>query len=331
MHHGQYPEVRLRRLRQSQALRDLCTETRLHVKNLIWPLFICEGHNIHEPIHSMPGVFRYSLDRALQELGEARALGLPAVALFPALPPAKKTAFAEAAFAKDALLPQAIAAIKQDFPDLALMVDVALDPYTSHGHDGILNAKGDVDNDATIELLKDQALIYAQAGADILAPSDMMDGRIGAIRQALENKGQHNALIMAYSAKYASKFYGPFREAVRSGAHLKGASKASYQMPVGNHREALRELALDVAEGADIVMIKPGMPYLDVVWHARQCLELPIAIYQVSGEYSMLKLALEAGVLQEEAVLEAALCMKRAGADMIITYFAKQIAGLLGV
>lgn len=327
---GHYPEVRLRRLRQSAALRDLSAEVRLHVKHFIQPLFLCEGQNIREPIDSMPGVYRYSLDQALIESAEIQALGIPCVALFPALAASKKTPFADAAFEEDALIPQAIRAIKRACPDLALMVDIALDPYTSHGHDGVLDDRGQVDNDVTIVLLKRQALIYAEAGADILAPSDMMDGRIGAIRSVLEANAYPHVVIMAYAAKYASKLYAPYREAVLSSLQLGVASKATYQMQIGNAREAMRELSLDVAEGADILMIKPGMLYLDIVAKAVERFDLPIAVYQVSGEYAMLELAIRQGVLSEEAILESLLCIKRAGARMILTYFAKRMAqGLL--
>jgi len=302
-------------------------ETRLSVTDLIYPLFITEGENQRLAISSMPGIERLSIDLLLQEAEVLVKLGIPAIALFPVIDVAQKTVLAEESYHANGLVQRAVRQLKKSFPDLGVITDVALDPYTSHGQDGLTDNNNYVVNDATIAILIQQALSHAEAGADIVAPSDMMDGRIGLIRSALEKAGYTNTGILAYSAKYASSFYGPFREAVGSATALGKADKSQYQIEPCNVNEALHEVALDVAEGADIVMIKPGMPYLDIVNQVKKQFQMPTFVYQVSGEYAMLKAAAEKGWLNEQAaVMESLICMKRAGADAILTYYAKQVA-----
>lgn len=321
-----YPLTRPRRLRQAPFIRDMVRETRLSASNLIQPLFVAEGA-LKGSIASMPGVSRLDLSELVAECRALHALGVPCVALFPVLPPALKTEDGAEALNPEGLVPRAIRAVKSAVPELGVMVDIALDPYTSHGHDGLLDASGAIENDLTVEVLRRQALLYARSGADIVAPSDMMDGRIGQIRQVLERDNQKNTLIMAYAAKYASSFYGPFRDAVGSAANLGRGDKATYQMDPANTDEALREVELDLNEGADMVMVKPGMPYLDIVRRVKDRFAVPVAAYQVSGEYAMLKAAIGNGWLDEKkALMEALLCFRRAGADMILTYYARQAA-----
>jgi porphobilinogen synthase len=308
-------------------------ETQLQPGQLIQPLFVAEGARIGA-VASMPGVVRFSLEGLVEECRALQALGIGMVALFPVIDPAFKTDKGEEALNPQGLVPRAIAAVKAACPDLGVVVDIALDPYTTHGHDGVLNAQGWVDNDATLEILRRQALVYARAGADVVAPSDMMDGRVGQIRQVLERDGFKNVLILAYAAKYASAFYGPFREAVGSQSALNSglksglkSDKKNYQMDPANSDEALREVALDIEEGADMVMVKPGMPYLDIVRRVKDTFNIPVAAYQVSGEYAMLQAAIQNGWLDEKtALMEALLCFRRAGADLILTYYAKQAA-----
>jgi len=322
-----FPTTRMRRLRSSHFSRRLVRESRLTVDDLIYPLFIIEGHNLSEPIPSMPGINRLSIDRLIDEAQEILQLGIPAVALFPVPDATAKSEDAEQAYNPDGLIQRAIRALKAQCPDLGLISDVALDPYTAHGQDGLINGKNYVLNDETITVLVKQALSHAQAGADILAPSDMMDGRIGAIRQALEEHGYTNTQLLAYSAKYASSFYGPFRDAVGSNAALGNADKNSYQMDPANTHEALKEVALDLNEGADIVMVKPGTPYLDIIYRIKQEFKTPTFAYHVSGEYAMLKAAAQNGWINEKnTVMESMLGFKRAGADAILTYYAKNIA-----
>ena len=322
-----FPGARLRRLRQAPFSRRLTAETRLSVDDLISPLFILEGEKRAESVASMPGVTRLSIDLLLKEVESLFALGIPAIALFPVIDASKKTLLAEEAYHPEGLVQQAVREIKRVFPEMGVITDIALDPYTIHGQDGILDEKGYVLNDETTEILVKQALSHAEAGADIVAPSDMMDGRIGAIRHALEEAQFINTRILAYSAKYASSFYGPFRDAVGSMTALGKADKFQYQMDPRNKDEALHEVALDLQEGADIVMIKPGMPYLDIVKQTKEILRVPTFVYQVSGEYAMLKAAAQLGWLEEKAiVMESLIAIKRAGADAILTYFAKQVA-----
>ncbi|MPV85413.1 porphobilinogen synthase [Ostreibacterium oceani] len=327
---GQYPLTRQRRTRQAPFIRDLVQENRLSVKDLILPVFVCEGSHITKAVPSMPGVYRRSIDQLLIYAQEAQALGIPALAIFPVITPDKKSDNAEEATNDDGLIPRAIRALKAALPDLGIISDVALDPYTTSGQDGVTNENGYIINDATIDILIKQALSHARAGADVVAPSDMMDGRIRAIREALEASGSVNTLILAYSAKYASNFYGPFRDAVGSAANLGKADKYNYQMHPANSDEALAEVAMDIAEGADIVMIKPGMPYLDIIYRVKQTEKCPTFAYQVSGEYAMLKAAGQNGWLDEEKVMmESLLAFKRAGCDAILTYFAMDAARLL--
>lgn len=322
-----FPYTRLRRLRQSDFSRRLVRETRLSCDDLICPLFLLPGENRRQAIDSMPGIERLSLDWLLEEVAVLQGLKIPAIALFPVIPIQSKTLNAEQAYDPEGLIPKAIRALKKNFPEMGVITDIALDPYTSHGHDGVMNEQGHILNDETIALLVKQALCYAEAGVDAVAPSDMMDGRIGRVRQALESKGYTNTQIIAYSAKYASHFYGPFRDAVGSAGNLKNADKKTYQMDPANGDEALQEVALDLAEGADIVMVKPGMPYLDVVYRIKQQFGVPTFVYQVSGEYAMQKAAIAQGFLKEyESVMEGLVGFKRAGADAILTYFAKQAA-----
>ena len=327
---SRYPAIRPRRLRSDDFIRRLVREHRLTVDDLIAPMFILDGANRREPIASMPGVERLTIDLAVERAGRLRDLGVPAVALFPVTPDARKSTDGREAFNPDAIAQRAIRRIKDAYPDLGVVTDVALDPFTTHGHDGVLSNSGEIMNDTTVEVLVKQALSQARAGVDIVAPSDMMDGRIGAIRGALEAEGFHNVKILAYSAKYASAFYGPFRDAVGSGAKLGKAGKQTYQMDAGNSNEALHEVALDLAEGADMVMVKPGMPYLDILQRVKAEFGRPTFVYQVSGEYAMLKAAAQAGWLDEQAVvLESLLAFKRAGADGILTYFAEAVAAWL--
>ena len=324
---SQYPYTRPRRLRRNNFSRRLMRETSLSTNDLIYPVFILEGSRLREAIPSMPGVERKSIDLLLIEAEQAVILGIPAIALFPVVPTEKKSLQAEEAYNPDGLAQRAVRELKKQFPQLGVITDVALDPFTSHGQDGLLDDDGYVTNDATVEVLVKQALSHAEAGADVVAPSDMMDGRIGQIRLALEEAGYVNTRILAYAAKYASSYYGPFRDAVGSAGNLGGGNKYSYQMDPANSNEALHEVALDIDEGADMVMIKPGMPYLDIVWRIKETFEFPTFVYQVSGEYAMLKAAAENGWLDEKAVvLEALLGMKRAGADGILTYYAMDVA-----
>ncbi len=327
---GQYPGVRMRRMRRDEFSRRLMRESRLSTDDLVYPLFVLEGENRSEAVASMPGVERLSIDLLVREAESLVELGIPAIALFPVTPAEQKSDDAREAFNPDGLAQRAVRAVKQACPQLGVITDVALDPFTSHGQDGLIDAGGYVLNDATVEVLVKQALSHAEAGADVVAPSDMMDGRIGAIRSALEQQGHINTRILAYSAKYASSFYGPFRDAVGSAASLGSGNKYSYQMDPANSDEALWEVSLDLEEGADMVMVKPGMPYLDIVRRVRDQFGAPVFVYQVSGEYAMLMAAAQQGWLDEKAVvLESLLCFKRAGADAILTYFAKRAAGWL--
>lgn len=326
-----FPKARMRRMRHNEFSRRLMAETQLRVDDLIYPLFILEGSNQRSAVASMPGINRFSIDTLLQEAAELVELGIPAIALFPMIDNTRKSLTAEESYADEGLVQRAVRALKKSFPQLGIITDVALDPYTSHGQDGVIDAAGSVSNDETTEILIRQALSHAAAGADVVAPSDMMDGRIGKIREALESNGFKNTCILAYSAKYASGFYGPFRDAVGSAAALGKANKFQYQMDPRNANEAMHEVAMDLAEGADIVMIKPGMPYLDIVRQTKDRFLAPTFVYQVSGEYAMLKAAAQAGWLDEEiVVMESLLAIKRAGADGILTYFAKQVAQWFG-
>ncbi|WP_111496938.1 MULTISPECIES: porphobilinogen synthase [Marinobacter] len=328
--HRQFPATRLRRNRKDDFSRRMVRENRLSADNLIYPVFILEGDNQREAVPSMPGVERMSIDLLVEEAQELVRLGIPAVALFPVTPPELKNLDGSGAWDREGLAQRATRAIKQACPELGVITDVALDPFTSHGQDGILDDDGYVLNDITVEALVRQALSHADAGADVVAPSDMMDGRIGAIRQALEEAGHINTRIMAYSAKYASSYYGPFRDAVGSASNLGKGNKATYQMDPANSDEALHETAADLAEGADMVMVKPGMPYLDIVHRVKTELQVPTFVYQVSGEYAMHMAAAENGWLDGDAVMmESLLCLRRAGADGILTYFAKRAAQLL--
>ncbi|MFX1681480.1 porphobilinogen synthase [Mitsuaria sp. CC2] len=325
-----YPASRPRRLRRDAFTRALVRENRLHASDFIFPVFVHEGEHRVEPIASMPGVSRLSLDKLIPVAEECVELGIPVMALFPAIDPALKTPDGIEATNPDGLIPRVVRALKEKVPGIGVLTDVALDPYTSHGQDGVLDEQGYILNDRTVELLKQQALVQARAGVDIVAPSDMMDGRIGAIRAALEADSHIHTRIMAYSAKYASAFYGPFRDAVGSRSNLGKADKKTYQMDPGNSDEALREVGLDLAEGADMVMVKPGLPYLDIVRLVKQEFRVPTFAYQVSGEYAMIKAAAANGWLDHDAVmLEALLAFKRAGADGILTYFAMDAARLL--
>jgi porphobilinogen synthase len=324
---GPYPVTRLRRMRRDDFTRRLMREHRLDSADLIYPVFVLEGKGQREAVASMPGVERLSIDQLIQEAHEIHALGIPAMALFPVTPVEQKSLDAREAYNPDGLAQRAVRALKQTVPELGVITDVALDPFTTHGQDGLIDDSGYVMNDETVEVLVRQALSHAEAGADIVAPSDMMDGRIGAVRTALEKAGQRNTRILAYAAKYASSFYGPFRDAVGSAANLGAGNKYTYQMDPANTDEALREVALDLAEGADMVMVKPGLPYLDIVRRVKQEFGVPTFAYQVSGEYAMLKAAAQNGWLDERAVvLESLLCFKRAGADAILSYYAKVVA-----
>ena len=324
-----YPYLRMRRGRVSPWMRDMLAENRLHPSDFIWPLFICEGSDCVEMIGSLPGVSRWSIDRIGAKAKEAAALGIPCVALFPNTPNDLRTDDAREALNKDNLICRAIKAIKDAAPEIGVLTDVALDPYTSHGHDGLVDGAGYVLNDDTVRVLTDQAVVQAEAGADIVAPSDMMDGRVAAIREALEEAGHQNVAIMAYAAKYASAFYGPFREAVGSLGRLKG-DKRTYQMNPANIEEALREVELDLAEGADFVMVKPGLPYLDVVARVKEAFGVPTFAYQVSGEYAMIEAAAAAGAGDRDAlILETLTAFKRAGATGVLTYHALDAARLI--
>ena len=316
----------MRRMRSDDFSRRIIRETTLIPSNLIYPVFVVEGRNEQQEIKSMPGVMRKSLDLLLKECEEVLNLGISMIALFPSVPSNKKSPGGEEAFNPDGLIQVVTKNIKANFPELGIMTDVALDPYTTHGHDGLVDENGFIDNDKTIDVLTKQALSQALAGADVIAPSDMMDGRIGIIRDALEESRFYNTKILAYSAKYCSAFYGPFRDAVQSSNMLSPISKATYQMDSANSNEALQEVALDIAEGADMVMIKPGMPYLDIVRRVKDQFKIPTVVYQVSGEYSMLRAAIDNGWLEEKAIYESLLSIKRAGANAVITYFAKHVA-----
>lgn len=333
---GQFPARRMRRMRRDDFSRRLMAEHQLTVNDLIYPVFVLEGENQRETIQSMPGVERKSIDLLLEEAQELVDLGIPAIAIFPVTPNDKKSLMAEEAYNPDGLAQRTVRALKEKFPMLGVITDVALDPFTTHGQDGILGTsdsglkgidQGYVLNDVTKEILVKQAVSHAQAGADVVAPSDMMDGRVGAIRAALEEKGLVNTRILAYSAKYASNYYGPFRDAVGSAGNIKGGNKHSYQMDPANSNEALHEIAQDIVEGADMVMVKPGMPYLDIVRRVKDNFQVPTYAYQVSGEYAMHMAAIQNGWLAEKpCVMEGLLAFKRAGADGILTYFAKQVA-----
>jgi porphobilinogen synthase len=328
-----YPATRMRRLRRHDWTRRLVAENTLSAADLIWPIFLIDGENKREAVASMPGVDRLSVDLAVGAAEDAAKLGIPVIALFPSTDPALKSEDGREAVNANNLVCRSVRAIKKAVPEIGILCDVALDPYTSHGHDGLIR-DGDVHNDSTLEVLARQALVQAEAGADIIAPSDMMDGRVGAIRAALEREGHHNALIMAYAAKYASAFYGPFRDALGSAqvksASLKVGDKRTYQMDPANGDEALREVALDLEEGADMVMVKPGMPYLDLVWRVKERFGVPTFAYQVSGEYAMLSAAFQNGWLQRDrAIIETLTGFKRAGASGILTYFALEAAKLM--
>jgi len=327
---GPFPTTRMRRLRAKAFSRALVSENTLAPADLIYPVFVLEGSGQRETVASMPGIERLSIDLLIEQAKEAVDLGVPAFALFPVVGQEHKSLLAEAAYSPDGLVQRTVAALKAAVPDLGVMTDVALDPYTTHGQDGIIDDSGYVLNDVTTETLVKQALSHAEAGADCVAPSDMMDGRIGAIRSALEAAGHINTLIMAYAAKYASSYYGPFRDAVGSAGNLKGGDKKTYQMDPANIDEAVHECALDLQEGADMIMVKPGMPYLDVVRRVKDVLQAPTFAYQVSGEYAMHQAAFANGWLDEEAVMmESLLAFKRAGADGILTYFALAAARVL--
>jgi porphobilinogen synthase len=322
-----FPSTRMRRMRRDEFSRRLMRETHLSVDSLIYPIFVVEGRNVSQPVASMPGIERLSVDRLLRECESLLRLKVPAIALFPVTPEAKKTLDGRESWNQDGIAQTAVRAVKKEFPQLGVITDVALDPFTTHGQDGVIDDKGYVVNDITVETLVRQARSHADAGADIVAPSDMMDGRIGAIRSAFESAGLIHTRILAYASKYASNFYSPFRDAVGSAAQLGGGGKHTYQMDVGNSDEALREVALDIGEGADMVMIKPGLPYLDIVRRVKDKFGLPTFVYQVSGEYSMIMAAAGNGWVNERAVaLETLMCIKRAGADAILTYFAKRAA-----
>ena len=317
----------MRRLRKHDFSRRLVAENQLTANDLIYPVFVIEGENHREAVPSMPGVERLTIDQLLIEAGLLVKYGVPMIALFPVVGEAKKSLMAEEAYNPEGLAQRAVRALKAAYPELGVMTDVALDPFTTHGQDGIIDEESYVLNDITTEILVKQALSHAEAGADVVAPSDMMDGRIGAIREALEANGFINTQIMAYSAKYASNYYGPFRDAVGSAGNLKGGNKFTYQVDPANANEGLHEVAMDIQEGADMVMVKPGMPYLDMVWRVKETFSVPTFAYQVSGEYAMHMAAIQNGWLKErECIMEGLLCFKRAGADGILTYFAKQVA-----
>jgi porphobilinogen synthase len=327
--YGKFPAVRMRRMRRAEFSRRLMRESALSADDLIYPVFILDGKDRTEKVASMPGVERLSMNRLLRTAERCLKLRIPAIALFPVIDQRLKTADGREACNENGLVPRAAAALKKRFPELGIMTDVALDPYTSHGQDGVVDASGYIVNDATLEVLAEQALVQAQAGVDIVAPSDMMDGRIGRIRAALEDAGHIHTKIMAYSAKYASGFYGPFRDAVGSAQNLGKGDKRTYQMDPANSDEALWEVGLDLAEGADMVMVKPGLPYLDIVRRVKDEFRAPTFVYQVSGEYAMLRAAVGNGWLPETCIHETLLAFKRAGADGILTYFAMDAAAAL--
>jgi len=329
---GSYPSHRPRRMRRSEFSRRLMRGSVLSVDDLVYPVFVTEGMARREAIRSMPGIERLSTDELLNEGGELVELGIPAIAIFPCVAPGAKSTDAQEAYNPQGLIQRTVRAVKTAYPALGVITDVALDPFTTHGQDGLIDDTGYVVNDETVEVLVKQALSHAAAGADVIAPSDMMDGRIGRIRQALEAHGYVDTQILAYSAKYASHFYGPFRDAVGSAASLGHGDKYSYQMDPANGDEAIREVALDIQEGADMVMVKPGMPYLDIVWRVKQTFRVPTLVYQVSGEYTMIMAAARQGWLEERAAaLESLIACKRAGADAVLTYFAKRAAAWLRV
>ena len=320
---GRFPERRMRRMRRDDFSRRLMRENRLSADDFIYPVFVLDGRDREEPVPSLPGISRKSIDLLLRDAERCVALGIPAIALFPVIPPELKSLDAAAAWHPEGLVPRTVRALKERFPDLGVVTDVALDPYTSHGQDGLIDDTGYVVNDPTVTALVKQALCHAEAGVDMVAPSDMMDGRIGALRTALDGAGLQRTRIMSYAATYASSFYGPFRDAVGSGGNLGGGNKYTYQMDPANSDEALWEVHLDLEEGADIVMVKPGLPYLDIVRRVKDTFGVPTAVYQVSGEYAMLKAAAQNGWIDEEpCMLEALTAFKRAGADAILTYFA---------
>ena len=321
-----FPTTRMRRNRRDAFSRRLIRETELTTSDLIYPVFVIEGRNTREPVASMPGIERLSIDELVRDVEVFAELELPAIALFPNISDGLKTADGREACNPDGLIPRAVAAVKATVPELGVVTDAALDPYTSHGHDGLIDKDGYVLNDESIEVLGEQALVCAHAGADVIAPSDMMDGRVGAIRGQLDADGLIHTRIMAYSAKYASGYYGPFRDAVGSASSLGKGDKATYQMDPANSDEALREIALDIDEGADMVMVKPGMPYLDIIRRVKDRFGVPTFAYQVSGEYAMHMAAIGNGWLDERVILESLLCLKRAGADGILTYFGRRIA-----
>jgi porphobilinogen synthase len=323
-----YPLTRPRRLRIHPMVRDLVQESQLLTQDLIYPLFVVPGSAIKEAIPSLPGIYHYSIDTLIEEAKEASSLGLRALILFPVVPNRERTALAEKAYASDGLIQTALRALKKECPQMALISDVALDPFTLDGHDGVCDEQGIVDNDKTIALLIKQALSHAEAGADIIAPSDMMDGRIRCLRDALEKNGYHHTALLSYTAKYASTLYGPFRSAIGSQGVLKG-DKCNYQMNPANSKEALFEAELDLEEGADILMVKPGLPYLDIVASIKEKFQKPTFSYMVSGEYAMIKNAVDKKILPPESIVEMHLCMRRAGADAIISYFAKSLAHTL--
>jgi porphobilinogen synthase len=324
---GSFSAIRMRRMRRDEFSRRLMRENHLNVDDLIYPMFVIEGENHREAVASMPGIERVSIDQLLLEAGQCVQLGIPAIAIFPVVGETEKSDDAAEAYNPNGLAQRAVRALKQNYPDLGVITDVALDPFTSHGQDGLIDDSGYVLNDETVDVLVKQAVSHAEAGADIVAPSDMMDGRIGAIREALEAAGYIHTRILAYSAKYASSFYGPFRDAVGSAANLGAGNKYSYQMDPANSNEALREVELDISEGADMFMVKPGMPYLDIVRRVKDTFEVPTYVYHVSGEYAMLKAAAQNGWLDEKTtVLESLLSFKRAGADGILSYYAKTVA-----
>ncbi len=322
---GNFPSTRLRRNRMKEFSRRLVAENNLNVNDLILPLFVCDGNKIEDPIQSMPGVSRFSIDKVLTQIEKASKLNIPAIALFPQIDSALKDSDGKLATDENNLVCRSIQTIKKTFPNIGIVCDVALDPFTDHGHDGLV-VNNKIDNDKTLDVLEKQALIQANAGCDIIAPSDMMDGRVGRIRNALDKNNLQDTLILSYAAKYASGFYGPFREAIGSGSNLGKDGKLTYQMDPSNSDEALREVALDIGEGADMVMVKPGMPYLDIISRIKSEFKVPTFAYQVSGEYSMIKESINKGWLNEKVIMESLLSFKRAGANGILTYFALEIA-----
>ena len=322
---GNFPSTRLRRNRMKEFSRRLVAENNLSVNDLILPLFVCDGNKIEDPIQSMPGVSRFSIDKVLTQIEKASKLNIPAIALFPQIDSTLKDSDGKLATDENNLVCRSIQTIKKTFPNIGIICDVALDPFTDHGHDGLV-VNNKIDNDKTLDVLEKQALIQANAGCDIIAPSDMMDGRVGRIRNALDKNNLQDTLILSYAAKYASGFYGPFREAIGSGSNLGKDGKLTYQMDPSNSDEALREVALDIGEGADMVMVKPGMPYLDIISRIKSEFKVPTFAYQVSGEYSMIKESINKGWLNEKVIMESLLCFKRAGANGILTYFALDIA-----